>query len=146
MAESTFQGVTTSFPFFSCNSSQTPLFSVNTGVPAEDALAMVSCFLDDALTAMNQAEEVNFAAHRLMTMAKAVLDATIQGIPESGQSEAATTEHPQGKTRYFEVIAQFHRLHRDGVLLISPDTSDLDEAEALFVFDTACTIACGSSV
>ena len=138
-------GVTTSFPFFSCNSSQTPLFSVNTGVPAEDALAMVSCFLDDALTAMNQAEEVNFAAHRLVTMAKAVLDATIQGIPESGQSEAATTEHPQGETRYSDVIAQFHQLHRDGVLMISPDTSDLDEAEALSMFDTARTIACGGA-
>lgn len=146
MAASTPLGVTASFPFFSCNPAQTPLFSVNPGVPAEDALQMVQCFLDDALVAMNQDEEVNFAAQRLVMLAKAVLDATVNGLPESEPAKPVTAEQPHGKTRYFEVIAQFHRLHRDGVLLISPDTSDLDEAEALFVFDTARTIACGGSV
>lgn len=99
---STSIGVTTSFPFFSCNPNQTALFSVNPGVPAEDALQMVQCFLDDALVAMNQGEEVNFAAHRLVTLAKSALDATVKGLPESQPADPAAAEQPSGNTRHFD--------------------------------------------
>ena len=142
---STLQGVTASFPFFSCNTDQTPLFSVNSGVPVENALEMVQCFLDDALVAMSQDEEVNFAAQRLVTLAKAVLDATVNGLPENQPDKPAAVGIPQGKYRYFDVITQIHQLHRDGALIISPEASNLDEAEALCVFDMVRTIACGGA-
>ncbi|MFT3961847.1 DUF3077 domain-containing protein [Propionivibrio sp.] len=82
MAASSPQGVTTSFPFLSCNSAQTPLFSVNPGISSEDALSMASCFLDDAMRVMENDEEINHAAHRLVTMAKAALDSVISGMVE----------------------------------------------------------------
>lgn len=145
MAAITPLGVTASYPFFSCNSARTSLFSVNPGVPTEDALQMVQCILEDALDAMNHEEETNFAVHRLVTLAKAVVDATVKGLPESEPAEPVVGEKRQGKTRYFDVIAQFHQLHRDGVLMISPDASDLDEDDALSMFDTARTIACGGA-
>ena len=106
---------------------------------------MVQCFLDDALVAMNQGEEVNFAAHRLVTLAKAVLDATVNGLPGSDPVKPAVVDVHQGKYRYFDVITQIHQLHRDGVLMISPGASDLDEAEALCVFDMVRTVACGGA-
>ena len=139
---SIFPSVTTSRAFLPCNTDQT-LFSVNPGVPALDALQMVQCFLDDALTVMDKEEETNFAVHRLVTLAKAVLDATVSGVPESEPVKPVAVDVPQGKYRYLDVISKVHQLHRDGVLVISPDASDLDEAEALCVFDMARMIACG---
>lgn len=138
-------GVTASLPFFSCNPGQTALFSVNSGVPIENALEMVQCFLEDALDAMNQEEETNFAVHRLVMLAKAVVDATVKGLPESKPDNPVAVDIPQGKYRYFDVITQIHQLHRDGALVISPDASNLDEAEALCVFDMVRTIACGGA-
>ncbi|MBP6710385.1 MAG: DUF3077 domain-containing protein, partial [Propionivibrio sp.] len=57
MAESILQGVTTSTPFLSCNRAQTPLFSVNPGVPAADALSVASCLLDEAVIALDCIED-----------------------------------------------------------------------------------------
>ncbi len=85
MAESILQGVTTSTPFLSCNPAKTPLFSVNPGVPAEDALAMVSCLLGDALNAITAAEGTYpFGAMELVEMAKAALDAVLDGGMKGG--------------------------------------------------------------
>ena len=84
MAESTFQGVTTSVPFLPCNPASTRLFSVNPGVPAEDALAMVSCLLGSALSTMSTVE--TSAAERLVEMAKAALDAVLDGAMKGGEA------------------------------------------------------------
>ena len=82
MAESILQGVTTSRPFLPCNPQKSALFSVNPGVPVEDALSMVSCLLGDALSAMNALE--TSAPERLVEMAKAALDAVLDGAMKGG--------------------------------------------------------------
>ncbi len=82
MAESTLQGVTTSRPFLPCNPQKSALFSVNPGVPVEDALSMASCLLDEAIIVLDgiEARIPAGAAARLVEMAKAALDAAADGM------------------------------------------------------------------
>lgn len=85
--------ITARHAFLSCNVDQAHLFSVNPGVPADDALAMASCLLGDALRAMEADDAaMSYAAHRLVQMAKAVVDSVTtqplvdwaQGLGETG--------------------------------------------------------------
>lgn len=128
---STSLGVTASLPFFSCNPAQTSLFSVNPGVPSEDALQMVQCFLDDALVAMNKDEQMSFAACRLVEMAKAVLDATVEGLPGAQPVPALNT----GKeTALLETLKTALGGHPADVLMAMQTTNDaFSRLEALFV-------------
>ena len=72
--------------FLATNSTQAMLFSVNPGIPALDALQVVSCLLNDALNAMAAAECHCFAAERLVDMSKAVVDSLI-GVAEFGEGQ-----------------------------------------------------------
>ena len=109
MADNT-KGTTVPVSFLSCNPDQTPLFSVNRGVPVEDALTMVSCILDDAMRVIESDEEMSYAAHRLMMMAKAAVDAVIKsdGV-ERGEDR-----------RFSATLARLHQLCAEGVIIINP--------------------------
>jgi hypothetical protein len=76
--------------FYSCNTEQTPLFSVNAGVPLLDALQEASNFLAGARAAAYSADEegtgMAYSAAYLIHMAKAVIDAAIAGLDEGKQS------------------------------------------------------------
>ncbi|MFT3963709.1 DUF3077 domain-containing protein [Propionivibrio sp.] len=84
MAASSLQGVTVRKDFLSCNPEQNLLFSVNSGVPVEDALAMASTFLAEALEATGGDGCPIFAARRLTELAKEVIDSVLSSALEGG--------------------------------------------------------------
>jgi hypothetical protein len=71
--------------FFTCNANQDALFSVNAGLPADEALEQAACFLASALSVMNEANVYDdsssgFAALYLVEMAQAVVNSAISKI------------------------------------------------------------------
>ena len=109
------QGTTVPVSFFSCNSDQTNLFSVQAGVPVLNALQMASTFLDVARDSAYQAgvscddNSANAAAH-LVTMAKAVIDSVIESIEFKCD----------GDRRFSDLLERVHQFCKEGVLVIDP--------------------------
>lgn len=80
---------TEALAFFSCNPQHEKLFMVRDGIPAMNALEQASCFLDSARTIAGYAGQSNdaalmFAATYLIDLAKAVIDATVEGSIQEG--------------------------------------------------------------
>ncbi len=114
------QGTTVPVSFFSCNSDQTNLFSVQPGVPVLNALQMASTFLSVAHGSACQADEScadnsgNAAAY-LVTMAKAVIDSIIKGV-----------EFPCSDDRRMQdVLLRLMLLVNDGALIINQEAEPL---------------------
>lgn len=109
------QGTTVPVSFFPCNSDQTELFSVQTGVPALNALQMASTFLDVARDSAYQAgvscndNSANAAAY-LVAMAKAVIDSVIESIEFKRD----------GDRRFNDLLERVHQFSKEGVLVIDP--------------------------
>ena len=142
MAESILQGVTTSTPFLSCNRAQTPLFSVNPGVPIDDALSMASCLLDVALCALdgiNERSPVGAAFH-MVEMAKAAIDAVGDGEPANKPSANAAEE-----SQWRGVIKLMAHLFDEGVFIVNPDAAELaaEDAERFMAWVNAQRIGGG---
>ncbi len=142
MAESILQGVTTSTPFLSCNRAQTPLFSVNPGVPIDDALSMASCLLDVALCALdgiNERSPVGAAFH-MVEMAKAAIDAVGDGEPANKPSANAAEE-----SQWRGVIKLMAHLFDEGVFIVNPDAAELaaEDAERFMAWVNAQRIGVG---
>ena len=142
MAESILQGVTTSTPFLSCNRAQTPLFSVNPGVPIDDALSMASCLLDVALCALdgiNERSPVGAAFH-MVEMAKAAIDAVGDGEPANKPSANAAEE-----SQWRGVIKRMAHLFDEGVFIVNPDAAELaaEDAERFMAWVNAQRIGGG---
>ena len=134
MAESILQGVTTSTPFLSCNRAQTPLFSVNPGVPAADALSVASCLLDEAVIALDCIEDrvPAGAACRLVEMAKAALDAAIDGEMEDKPSVTGDADR-----RLRDVVEYVAHLFRDGALIVNPNAGGAGAKDAWHFLERA---------
>ena len=136
------QGVTTSTPFLSCNRAQTPLFSVNPGVPIDDALSMASCLLDVALCALdgiNERSPVGAAFH-MVEMAKAAIDAVGDGEPANKPSANAAEE-----SQWRGVIKLMAHLFDEGVFIVNPDAAELaaEDAERFMAWVNAQRIGVG---
>lgn len=72
-------------PFFSCNSDLEPLFEVRPGVPLDDGLNIASTLLGAAdsaavLAAETGGEDAMWAAHYLIEMAHAILEAALHTL------------------------------------------------------------------
>ncbi|ATR84551.1 DUF3077 domain-containing protein [Pseudomonas sp. FFUP_PS_473] len=79
---------TASLPFGSCDAGHPPLFSVNEGISAEDALVHASLQLKAGIDAVNQTcfchertpEGLRWASLHAMEAAKALIDALLDGF------------------------------------------------------------------
>lgn len=122
MAESILQGVTTSTPFLSCNRAQTPLFSVNPGVPVADALSVASCLLDEAVIALDCIEDrvPAGAACRLVEMAKAAVDAVADGEPANKPANQSAANRDLLQAALNELKAA-HQIIRNALNLMTPE-------------------------
>lgn len=126
MAESILQGVTTSTPFLSCNRAQTPLFSVNPGVPVADALSVASCLLDEAVIALDCIEDrvPAGAACRLVEMAKAAVDAVADGEPADKPANQSAADRDLLQAALGELKAA-HQIIRNAMKLMTLEQKDV---------------------
>ena len=124
MADNT-QGTTVSVAFFSCNSDQTNLFSVQPGIPALNALQMASTFLDVARDSAYRADasckdNSGSAAAYMVTMAKAVVDSVINGVEFNGRDDR----------RFRDLLERLHLFFYENVLIVNEHATKKEAADA----------------
>ena len=117
------KAATSGHSFFPCNPARVKLFSVQSGVPVDDALETASAFLDAALGAARKAADSSDfnsanAADYLITMAKAVIDSIDRGAIDGATVGASGKTADDSLSR--NVFERLHALHENGVLIINP--------------------------
>ena len=117
--------VTKSSQFFSCGSGN--LFSVNPGVPVDDALEQASSFLCSALDLGRESadSEVDYSALYLVEMAYALLSACILPVTQAVSNSVQRSDRPG-----LVVMESVSRLIEQGALIVNPQASSSLAAEA----------------